>query len=270
VSRRRLEAAEAGHGEGAAGMERWLLTYSDMITLLLALFIVLFAVSTINQKKFEALALGLRETFNPNPGLLPSSNGLLQNASLVPTAGSQVASQTQPAPSSPAPPASSTAQASPGQQPLSTIAQQIQRALAAKGLSGLATETISTQGLVVQILSDKVFYAIDSASLGPVGDRVVDTIASVLRTDTNAVDVEGFTDDEPIIGGPYTTNTELSAMRAVNVVVRLYKVDGINHNRLAAMGFGSTHPVVPNTTPANMARNRRVDIVILGPGQQQP
>src|SRR5580704_11715202 len=59
-----------------------------MITLLLALFIVLFSVSTINQKKFEALALGLKQTFDPKPGVLPSSNGLLQNASLTPTAGS--------------------------------------------------------------------------------------------------------------------------------------------------------------------------------------
>src|SRR5271166_3218165 len=67
--------------------ERWLLTYADMITLLLALFIVLFSVSTINQKKFEALALGLKQTFDPKPGVLPSSNGLLSNASLTPTAG---------------------------------------------------------------------------------------------------------------------------------------------------------------------------------------
>ncbi len=269
MSRRRINDPEGGE-HGAAGMERWLLTYSDMITLLLALFIVLFAVSTINQKKFEALALGLRQTFNPNPGLLPSSNGVLQNASLIPTAGTQTASATQPGNSSQSAASSTAAAPLPGQQPLSTIEQQIQAALAAKGLSGLATETISKQGLVVEILSDKIFYAIDSASLGPLGDEVVDTIASVLRTDTNDVDVEGFTDDEPIIGGPYSTNTELSAMRAVNVVVRLYKVDGINHNRLVALGFGDTHPAVPNTTPANMARNRRVDIVILGPGQQQP
>jgi flagellar motor protein MotB len=82
---RRKRGHDADHEVENA--ERWLLTYADMITLLLALFIVLFAVSTINSKKFLALALGLREAFNPSPGLLPSSNGVLANASLVPTAG---------------------------------------------------------------------------------------------------------------------------------------------------------------------------------------
>src|ERR1700683_1825398 len=74
--------------------ERWLLTYADMITLLLALFIVLFAVSTINTKKFEALALGLQKSFSPNPGVLPSSNGVEQYDSLPPTAGPRQIQQT--------------------------------------------------------------------------------------------------------------------------------------------------------------------------------
>src|SRR5271154_7322961 len=84
--RRRL-AAEAAESHEAANEERWLLTYADMITLLLALFIVLFAVSTISTKKFEALALGFKQSFSPNPGVLPSSNGVEQYDSLTPTAG---------------------------------------------------------------------------------------------------------------------------------------------------------------------------------------
>ena len=82
MTRRRhaVDAHEAEHENG----ERWLLTYSDMITLLLALFIVLFAASSINSKKFIALATGFRQAFNPNPGILSASNGLLANASLAP------------------------------------------------------------------------------------------------------------------------------------------------------------------------------------------
>ena len=270
---RRKHGAGA-HEEGHENAERWLLTYSDMITLLLALFIVLFAASSINAKKFLALAMGFRQTFNPNPGILPASNGLLANASLAPTAGKQIAPQMAIKSVSPAPTTTTTTPtgtaANAGQQPLATIAAQINHALAAKGLQAAATTTVTEQGLVVQVLSDHVFYASDVATLNATGNAVVDTIAGVLKTDTNVVDVEGFTDDQPIIGGPYTTNTELSAERAVNVVVRLYKVDGIAESRLAAVGYGSTHPVVPNTSPANMAKNRRIDIVILGPGHQQP
>src|SRR5580700_10665286 len=86
--------AEAGEAEEVENSERWLLTYADMITLLLALFIVLFAISTISQKKFLALALGLRQTFNPNPGVLTGGNGVLNNASVAPTAGSSLSQAT--------------------------------------------------------------------------------------------------------------------------------------------------------------------------------
>src|ERR1700684_3558153 len=90
----RSRLAEAGESEEVENSERWLLTYADMITLLLALFIVLFAVSTINTKKFEALALGLQKSFSPNPGVLPSSNGVEQYDSLTPTAGPRQVQQT--------------------------------------------------------------------------------------------------------------------------------------------------------------------------------
>lgn len=281
MTARRRHVEEAEHAEGNG--ERWLLTYADMITLLLALFIVLFAVSTINSKKFLALAAGFQQAFNPNPGILPSSNGLLANASLAPTTGVKVApsiaiktipnATTTPTTTRPNATATTTTPASagaPGQQPLAKIQAEVNQALAAKGLQQDASTAITQEGLVVQILSDHVFYATDVANLNATGNEVVDTIASVLRTDTNDVDVEGYTDNAPIFGGPYTTNMELSAERAVNVVVRLYKVDGLTESRLASIGYGSTHPLVPNTTPSNMAENRRVDVVILAPGQAQP
>ena len=256
--------------EEAHNSERWLLTYADMITLLLALFIVLFAASTISTKKFLSLAIGFRQAFNPSPGLLQNSNGLLKEPNLS-QAGSEKgltgitsleATTTTTATISSGPTA--------GQQSLTTIQHQIRQALAAKGLSGMATASIQSSGLVIQILADKVFFATDSAELGAVGDEVVDTVASVLRTDANNVVVEGYTDNQPITGGPYTSNMELSAMRAVNVTVRLYTVDGIDQNRLSAIGFGPTHPAVPNTSPANMALNRRIDVVVLAPGQSAP
>lgn len=123
---------------------------------------------------------------------------------------------------------------------------------------------------MVQILTDRVFFASDSAQIGPAGEEVIDTMASVLRNDSNNIDVEGYTDDAPITGGPYATNEVLSAVRAANVVDRLSQVDGIDPDRLAATGFGSAHPAVPNTSPANMALNRRIDVVIMTPGQVQP
>jgi chemotaxis protein MotB len=239
------------HEEHEGGMERWLLTYADMITLLLALFVVLFAMSSINIKKFLELKVGLTQTFNPSAISTQGSNGLLQQSSLVSQAGSgtQTTANTT---------ATATSNAS-----ARNIAQQITRALAAKGLTQDAAVQVTQRGVVVQILADKVFFALDSASLGSAGDAVVDTIAGVVRPDTNHVVVQGYTDNIPITGGPYHSNWELSAVRAANVADRLNVVDGINANRLQALGFGSTHPAVPNITPANQAKNRRIDVVIL-------
>ena len=280
--RRRL-AAEAAEAHGAANEERWLLTYADMITLLLALFIVLFAVSTISAKKFEALALGFKQSFSPNPGVLPSSNGVEQYDSLTPTAGprqvqqhpsivtpaKQVVSTSQT--SSPSQSQSQTSGLSPSAEAqLHGLDTQIVKALANADLQGIVTTYLSTRGLVVQVLTDKVFFASDSATLETQGASLVDSVASVLRTVGNGVDVEGYTDNQPIVGGPYTSNEELSAVRAASVATRLIVADGIDPNRVAATGLGETHALVANDTPADRALNRRIDIVVLSAGAAQP
>jgi chemotaxis protein MotB len=253
--------------------ERWLLTYADMITLLLALFIVLFAVSTINTKKFEALALGFKQSFSPNPGVLPSSNGVEQYDSLTPTAGPRQVQQT-PSISSPSKQAATTSapQSVSGsvEKQLTSVDQKIVKAITAKGLAAGVSTSVQTRGLVVQVLTNQVFFTSDSAELGPQGASVVDTIATVLKTTSNGIDVEGYTDDQAITGGPYATNEELSAVRAASVVSRLTDHDGLDPDRLAATGFGASDPVAPNDTPADRALNRRIDFVILAPGANQP
>lgn len=243
------------HGEehGEENGERWLLTYADMITLLLALFVVLFAMSSISVKKFLALKVGLTQTFNPSAINTSGSQGLLQQTSLVPIASANATQIGQP---SPAGAAQSAAQ-------LDRIATEVSQALARQHLSSAASVTVSKRGVTVQVLADKAFFATDSARLGPVGNEVVDTIAGVVKTKPNDLVAEGFTDNVPITGGPYNSNWELSAARAANVVNRLNVVDGIAQTRLSAQGFGQTHPVAPNTTPAQRAENRRVDVVIL-------
>ena len=269
------------HEEEVENGERWLLTYADMITLLLALFIVLFAISTVNQKKFLALALGLKESFDPKPGILPTSNGLLSNASLTKTAGENmtplfrgsVASTTTVVPGQQQPESSGSSTAPVGTVPtarLKDLQEKISSALVAQHLSGNVSFQLTTRGLVVQILADKVFFATGSADLGPVGNQVVDTVATVLRTDAYAINVEGYTDNQPLTGGPFGSNEELSAVRAVNVMLRLENSDSIDPNRLSATGYGDTHPVAPNTSPQNMALNRRIDIVILSSPEAQP
>lgn len=247
--------------EHAGGMERWLLTYADMITLLLALFIVLFAMSSIDQAKFTDFRSGLIKAFashmqQSNPG----DKGLLQHNSLVTRVGA-VPGVTEAA-TAPSPPPT-TPQEAPA-----AIESRIAAALAAAGVSQEVQLTVTHEGVVARILSDKVFFAVDSADLGPVGSKVMDVVGSVLAALPNSVSVRGYTDNQPILGGRYRSNWELSAERAVTVVEHLVGQDGIDAARLSAAGYGESHPLVPNDTPVHQAANRRVDIVILTPGPQ--
>jgi chemotaxis protein MotB len=235
----------------AENSERWLLTYSDMITLLLALFVVLFAMSSISVRKFDEFKTGLLQTFSQMQlqSALKGGTGLLEHRSLVTHPGI-----------TPGPPVPSIPQAG---EEASRIASAISQALAAQGLASDVQIAVERRGVVVRLLSDKVFFANDSASLGPVGTAVVNVIGKVVAPLPNDVVVEGYTDSLPIVGGPFSSNFELSAVRAVTVLEQLMRVDGVPADRLSATGYGDTHPIVPNNSPANMALNRRVDVVIL-------
>jgi chemotaxis protein MotB len=232
-----------------------------MITLLLALFVVLFAMSSISLRKFDEFKTGLLQSFSTAQldKVTQGGRGVLEHSSLISHPGVI-----------PSPPKVSILQqgsTEPAQTPSQTqsnqIAQQIEQALSQSGLSQDAQVVVEKRGVVVRVLSDKAFFNTDSAALGQIGDRVVDVIAGVVKPIPNDIVVEGYTDSQPIVGGPYSSNFELSAVRAVTVLERLMRVDGISADRLSAVGYGDTHPLVPNTTPQNMALNRRVDVVIL-------
>ena len=243
-------AGSANHGhdseEHGAGMERWLLTYSDMITLLLVLFIVLYALSSLNHVKYAEFERGVNASFN-NGNSQPSS------------------AKTQPSP------------AKPGRNPVheyasaAAIELRLVKALKSAGVLGDVKVQRTGQGVVEGLVTGKTFYAVDSAALAPLGEKIVDVSASVIRQYGNTDDVDGYTDNEPILpGSPFINNWQLSADRAVYVVTQLQD-EGVDPSQLVVAGFGQYYPTVPNDTtsgqaiPANQAQNRRVNIVITNP-----
>jgi chemotaxis protein MotB len=232
--RTRREAVTEQH---ESGQERWLLTYADMITLLLVLFIVLFALSKINQAKYRQFQ---------------------QSVSHVKLVGTSVVhGTTSTASRGPAPLSAAAATAH-----LRLIEQALTHALALKGLLGDVTITIDASGLVEGLVADSTFFVTDSAQLSPLGEEIVDTSGHVLDSYPNNVDVAGYTDDQQITGGPFANNWALSAARSSTVVERLTTIDAVNPERVVAIGYGQYHPVVPNTSPSGEAENRRVNIVV--------
>jgi chemotaxis protein MotB len=215
-----------------ASEDRWLLTYSDMITLLLVLFIVLFAISKVDQAKFREFKQSVTRavlTHTPH-GTVPKSPSIKQST---------------PSPSR-----------------LATIEKELASALREQGLLRDVTLHVTASGLVEGLVADSTFFVTNSAALSPVGIKIVDTSAGVLRQFPNAIDVAGYTDNRPITSGPFANNWALSAARATTVVVRMTEVDRVNPGQLVILGYGQYHPVVPNTSAANQAENRRVNIVV--------
>ena len=264
------------HEEGPSS-ERWLLTYSDMITLLMVLFIVLFALGQTDIRMFNAFKdsfhpIGQTEDVTPpgGPGVLsqPSAIAISEenpfakiNSSASSQSGAarsgqklsgqQTAGQSQAGESTEA-----------EQQALASAAAEMEAALDKMGLGKQVSFNFDQRGLVVSILTDKVLFPLDSAQLQPGGVAIINALAPVLALLPNQIDVEGDTDDQPIHGGPYADNWALSAARAVAVVEDLIRDHGINPDRLQASGNSDTRPVVPNNTPQHQAENRRVQIVV--------
>lgn len=293
--------SEEGHAEGAS-TERWLLTYSDMITLLMVLFIVLFAMGQTDIRKFNAFKDSfhqLQQQSQANappggPGVLmqpsaialteenpyakldtssaKSSSGKQENGQLASgqaangqsQPGQQVNGQTQPGQqiSGQAFSGDSAKQAAAEKITLNKAWLAMEKALEKAGLAHEVQFTFDQRGLVVTILTDQILFPLDSAQLQPEGTKIINAIAPVLAALPNQIDIEGDTDNQPITGGPYANNWALSSARAVAVLEDLINYHGIDPDRLQATGNGDTRPVVPNDTPQHRAENRRVEIVV--------
>ena len=145
---------------------------------------------------------------------------------------------------------------------LQKIKEELAQALTKEGLLGDVTLSINGSGLVEGLVADSTFFVTNSAVLSPVGQQIVDTSASVLKGNPNAIEVAGYTDNQPITGGIYANNWALSAARATTVVIRMTGLDGVDPNQVVLLGYGQYHPLVPNTTAAGQAQNRRINIVV--------
>ena len=238
----RKKRDSGGGGGGAA----WLNTYADMVTLLLCFFVLLFAFSTLDVRKFDALAASLQSAFNIQPGgQTPSASPNVYEGALLDGQG-DTRHQTD-----------STATEKSHQ-----VLAMIQQAIKEMGLDTEIETWVDERGVVVSI-SEQLLFDEGSAKIHPEARRVLSKIGKVLELLPNELAIEGHTDPERPINSIYGDNWGLSCARAAMVTSYLNESIGLTANRLRAIGLGATSPKVPNDSPANMRLNRRVDIVIL-------
>lgn len=268
---------------------RWLTTYGDVVTLLLAFFVMLYAISQVDQQKFQLFVTGLADPFG-NPavaeGLLSDGTGLVGAAFREAQAGDdglegiaildglpsmqQAEDGYEDADDQPED-AVDAAGTEDGSGVLSTpeelveVQNAIESALAGAGYENAADFEIDMRGLTVAIATDDVLFASGSAAFGERGRELIGAIAPILSEFSNDVLVEGHTDTVPLYSAGYD-NWNLSTDRALAVLKLLVDDNGIAPERLAATGYGEFRPKASNETSEGKAKNRRVELVIIAQG----
>jgi len=256
--------------------ERWLVTYADMLTLLMVLFIVMFAMSQVDEAKYNALKSGLAVGFGGQASIMSGSDSVLDND--LAQVGSEVVS-TAAFQSLPAEQQQMVRDAIDSEEKrrlqatfeeaeaeaerLEAVQAKLMEALRRAGLQRDVRTAIDDRGLVVSLVSRHVVFQPNIADLSPRGQRVVDTLAKVLVDVPNNLRIDGHTNQEPVKPRFYATDWDLSAARAVTVLRRLNERDGLPKTRLSISAFGHEKPLIDPDVPGSQEINKRVDIVVL-------
>src|SRR6266568_5651099 len=235
---------KGGHGDGGhENAERWLLTYADLITLLMVFFVVLYSMSQADSTKFKRISAALQQAFNVDVLQGQSATSISDGAS------------------TPSPPVDDLISAT--EVPQTTrLKAKIDSII--DGATQAPDVTVGTdrEGVVIR-LSGSYLFDSGRAELKPNSFAVLDAIAGELRVAPNDIRIDGHTDSTPIDSPRYPTNWELSVARALAVTRYLTESDGLPSGRLMAAGFGEYRPLVPNDTREHRAMNRRVEIHLL-------
>ncbi|HLN63194.1 MAG TPA: flagellar motor protein MotB [Symbiobacteriaceae bacterium] len=234
------------HKKHAANHERWLLTYSDMITLLMALFIMLFAMSKVDQGKYQAVANMLSQVMGGG-NMIINTGGVGDGVNVPPTTIDAISN------------------ISPEQ--VKDALEQLGEGLYADfARDGRFTVYVGQRGLTIS-LAGNAFFDSGKATLRPEVLPLLNDIADRLKALPNDISLEGFADSDPIKTSEFPSNWHLSTARAL--AVRDYlEGRGVQPERMILVGYGDKRPVFSNETAEGKAKNRRVDVVILRERQE--
>ena len=215
-------------------LDRWLLTYADLITLLLAFFIVMYSMSRIDAKKFGKMSEAMSGVLSGGHSLISKTEGeTVKKGSGLLKLGD-----------------------------LNMIQQKINERFEGLGKNEEVQTEITERGLVVHIMESALFEEGSADLLNRTTD-ILDIIYEQIAERPNHIRIEGHTDDRQIKSIGFPSNWELSTSRATSVVRYFIENYNLPPNKLSALGYGEYRPIRPNNTIENRAKNRRVDVVIL-------
>jgi chemotaxis protein MotB len=246
-----------------SGAPKWMVTYSDMVTLILVFFILLFSMSQIDLVKFEAISESFqnRMILDFYPSAVPAENptehpsieerGKDTNEFETPSESRDIKDRDE-----------SKEVDKDNQDSLSSLLEEVEAYLDENNLNNVITANRTEQGVVL-VLQESILFDSAEAEILDSGMPFLDRIGSLLHDIPNSVKVEGHTDSRPISNFRYPSNWELSGARASSVIRYLIEENEFDESRFSAAGYADTRPAVPNDSPQNWSQNRRVEIVIL-------
>lgn len=232
------------------GAPLWLVTYSDLVTLILVFFILLFAMSQVDIQKFEALSKSLKERqiFDFYPSAIPLEPSSDQTIEGEEEDGGKDKEQELP---------------KKGDR-LDQLLAEINGYIQETGLKDVVVATRTERGIVL-VLPEQIIFESGAAEILDNAVPFLERVSSLLIKIPNVVKVEGHTDNRPIHNAKYPSNWELSSARASSVIRYFIDIHHMAPERFIATGYSDTRPVAPNDGPENWEKNRRVEIVIMDP-----
>lgn len=219
------------------GAPKWMTTFSDMTTLLLTFFVLLLSMANFDKQKIEQVF-----------GVLAGGSGVLTAPGTTPMSEQNIVAR--------------KALEQSIEKTKEKIEKSMKEFVQAQNLEKMMSVIKTDKGISIRVM-DSVFFSPGSSELLPAARPILDKIINITEDTPYNVNIEGHTDDTPV-GKNSLLNWDLSVNRAV-AVVKYFAGKGFNPVRLSALGFGEYHPILPNITPENRAKNRRIEINVISP-----
>jgi len=262
--------------------ERWLVSYADFITLLFAFFVVMYSISQVNQSKYRVLSETFIQAFNqPNDSKanpMPQDKVKPSNDVITPLDMGKTATEEA---SKPKAIVIIEDSAKPEMNAQSNTTAKTQTTDELTQISDLVNQKfaqlindkmikVSSNELWLQIeLNDSILFPSGGVETSEQAQAIFTEIAEILKSYSNPIQIEGFTDNIPIKNSRYPTNWELSSARATEIV-KFLAIKGVAPERLAAVGYGEFQPIASNDTDAGRAQNRRVAVMVAKRKMERP
>jgi chemotaxis protein MotB len=241
--------------------ERWLITYADLITLLLIFFVIMYAMSKIDTQKYEILAQSLNLQYTKSESIMPQGSGVIGSLNIAKAKDGDLTWNDEKEKKEKEDKEKQFSELR--EQQLQDLMQKVQQYIQQQNLQSQVFVANTPRGITVT-LNDLFVFDLGRADLKQEAYPILDQLSSLFPTLDSVISIEGHTDNVPLATGSlFKDNWRLSSERSLSVLRYFTDTVGMDPKKFMSSAFADTHPVADNSTPENRSKNRRVEIIVL-------